>query len=261
MDHRTAEPARGLLDPQSGAGVYREAMIPAADDLTDIVAHHWSVRWDLIGRDPFVVEVLPSPAVVLVVDNGQCRIHGVLRGRFTDTLSGRGEIFGTTFRPAGFHALLGTPVADLTDRVLPAAEILGPTADHLAAPTDTETRRTTAEAFIRDRLPPDLAHTPLLNEIVDETRTNRSILRVDDLVHRSGIAKRHLQKLFREYIGVSPKWVIQRYRLHEAAQRLDEHPIDLATLAAELGYADQSHFTRDFKTMVGRSPTTYLRHE
>ena len=43
---------------------------------------------------------------------------------------------------------------------------------------------------------------------------------VDDLVERYGLNTRALQRLFAKYVGVSPKWVIQRYRLHEAAEQL-----------------------------------------
>ena len=63
-------------------------------------------------------------------------------------------------------------------------------------------------------------------------------------------------------ISVSPKWVIQCYGLHEAAERLKlPNAPDLASLAMELGYADQSHFTRDFTKMVGRSPVTFHQRE
>jgi AraC-like DNA-binding protein len=71
--------------------------------------------------------------------------------------------------------------------------------------------------------------------------------------------KRGLQRLFREYVGVSPKWVIQRYRLFEAAERLSAGEVDDAQLARELGYFDQAHFIRDFKAVVGRSPQAFVR--
>jgi AraC-like DNA-binding protein len=49
--------------------------------------------------------------------------------------------------------------------------------------------------------------------------------------------------------------VIRRYRMHEAAAQLrSKTPPPLAELAASLGYADQAHFTRDFKSVVGRTP-------
>jgi AraC-like DNA-binding protein len=71
---------------------------------------------------------------------------------------------------------------------------------------------------------------------------------------------RRLQRLFSDYVGVGPKWVIRRYRLHEAAARAaDGAGLDLVRLAAELGYADQAHLTRDFTAMVGVPPARYAR--
>jgi AraC-like DNA-binding protein len=74
------------------------------------------------------------------------------------------------------------------------------------------------------------------------------------------VSERTLQRLFRDYIGLSPKWVLKRYRVHEAAERIasGEAP-DAAWLAAVLGYSDQSHFIRDFSAQVGCSPGTYAR--
>ena len=69
----------------------------------------------------------------------------------------------------------------------------------------------------------------------------------------------HFEALFREYVGVTPKWVIQRYRLFEAAERLASGQADGAQLAHELGYFDQAHFIRDFKAMVGKSPLAFAR--
>ena len=83
---------------------------------------------------------------------------------------------------------------------------------------------------------------------------------MEDLVDRYGMNKRTLQRLFAKYVGVSPKWVIQRYRLHEAAEQLAAGPsVSQSALALDLGYSDQAHFVRDFKTVVGTSPAAYAR--
>jgi AraC-like DNA-binding protein len=239
-------------------------MHPAAADLADILAQHWAVRWDLRGREGHTVEVLPHPAVQLVVEDGSCRVHGVLRGRFSHTLDGRGDIFGTTFRPAGFRALFGRPVAELTDRVVEGSAVFGAAAGELAArihdARDVNERIGIAEGFVRGRLPGAVpAAVRTVNGLVDAILADRAILKVDDIVERHGIGKRNLQKLFREYVGVTPKWVIRRYRLHEAVVRLDMAATNLSTLAYELGYADQAHFERDFKAAVGRPPGSYVR--
>src|SRR5256885_16496116 len=58
------------------------------------------------------------------------------------------------------------------------------------------------------------------SRIVDLARGDRSIGRVDDLAERAGVSVRALQRLFHDHVGVSPKWVIRRFRVHEAAERL-----------------------------------------
>ena len=69
---------------------------------------------------------------------------------------------------------------------------------------------------------------------------------------------RSLQRLFADYVGVSPKWVMRRARLHEAAERADSgEPVDWAALASDLGYADQAHLTRDFTVTIGVPPARY----
>lgn len=74
------------------------------------------------------------------------------------------------------------------------------------------------------------------------------------------MGKRSLQRLFNDYVGVSPKWVIRRYRLHELLERVHSgaEP-DYAQLALELGYYDQAHLINDFRSIVGYSPTQYQR--
>ncbi len=89
---------------------------------------------------------------------------------------------------------------------------------------------------------------------------DHSLSRVEDVAARHGLSVRALQRLFRRFVGVGPKWVLQRYRLHDAVTAIDTAPgvmADLAGLAASLGWSDQSHFTRDFTAAVGVSPHAY----
>ena len=71
------------------------------------------------------------------------------------------------------------------------------------------------------------------------------------------LTERALQRLVRRRIGITPKWLIQRRRLHEAAERLRVGAGNLAAVAADLGYADQPHFTRDFQTVTGMTPGAF----
>lgn len=52
--------------------------------------------------------------------------------------------------------------------------------------------------------------------------------------------------------------MIRRRRLQEAAGRVrSDAGADLSTIAADLGYADHAHLTRDFRRVLGFSPTGY----
>lgn len=81
------------------------------------------------------------------------------------------------------------------------------------------------------------------------------------MAKRSGLSVRSLERLFDEHIGVTPKWLIRQSRLHEATERAAAGvAVDWPALAGELGYADQSHFIREFASVVGTTPARYAAH-
>jgi AraC-like DNA-binding protein len=87
---------------------------------------------------------------------------------------------------------------------------------------------------------------------------DRSLVRVGQVEERCGIGKRRLQRLFEHYVGATPKWVLARYRIHDAVSDLDAgYAGSLADLAASYGWFDQAHFTREFTKLVGVPPGAY----
>jgi len=95
-------------------------------------------------------------------------------------------------------------------------------------------------------------------DLVERIRADRTVRRVADLARAEGLSVRALQRLFAAYVGVSPKWAILRYRLHEAMEVAGtRRDLDWAGLAADLGYADQAHLARDFTATVGLPPAAY----
>lgn len=188
-------------------------------------------------------------------------LHGVVTSRFTFDVVGEGRVFGVKFRPGGLAAFLGVDAAAWVDRVEPADALVPGAgallAQVLAAPTDAE-RAAVVDAALTARTPaPDPRFERLL-AIVAGLVADATLVSVDDVCDRFGIAPRTLQRLFRDYVGVGPKWVLQRYRLHDAVTLIDEGGYeDLAGLAALLGWYDQAHFTRDFTAQVGVPPAAY----
>ncbi len=256
--------SRGILNQHLAQDRFRLDRYPPAADLAWAVERYWTVAWDLTGQLPHIQETLPYPCVNLVFEPGATAVFGVVRRRFERRLEGRGRVFGIKFKPGGFQPLLGGPVSALTDRAMTLAQAFSDPGDIearvLGAIDDMPVVIGAVEDFLRARLPAPDPTVARLNILVDRIVAERQILRVDDLADLAGLGARSLQRLFGRYVGVGPKWVIARYRLHEAAERLAAGGrVDLAELAQDLGYFDQPHFIRDFRRLVGRAPGDYAQ--
>jgi AraC-like DNA-binding protein len=245
------------------AGVTRHERYLPSEELAPFIEHFWCVEWDIPGPEPFRVATLPHPSVHIVVERGASRIGGVMRGRFERLLQGKGRVFGIKFHPGGFAPYFGAGVSLLTDRTVPLSTAFDGAGAHLEGAVlsvdDDSARADAAEAFLRRRLPEPDPNVGVVRGVVDRIRADRSLLKVEDVSCLTGVSTRALQRLFNWYVGASPKWVIQRFRLHEAAERLARGHVDGARVALELGYSDQAHFIRDFKAMVGVAPGAYSR--
>jgi len=223
------------------------------------------VHWDFRGVAPYRVETLPHPSVHLLFERTLgCCLAGVSRGKFSRFLEGKDDVFAVKFRPGGFRPFVGVPVSTFSDSTVALPSLWGADGSALAravlAECDDAARISVAEDFLRRRSPQPDDNVALACAITDAIAADRGIVKVEDISARFDLSLRALQRLFSQYVGVNPKWVIQRYRLHEAAERLAlDMPPNQSTLALELGYADQAHFVRDFKRMVGASPAAYAR--
>lgn len=262
MAEKKVTKPRGVLHLEKGRRNFQLDRRMPADDLADTVEHFWAVAWDLTGNPPYSSETLPHPSVHLVFENGKAEITGVMRGRFTKTLTGRGEAFGIKFRPGAFYAFCKTPVSQLTDRRFEPKKIFGklwqPFAAEMATARDIDAKTQCAERFLRGVNPTHDADALLAQKITHTILTDTTLNKVDTLVEVFGLSKRQLQRLFKVYVGVNPKWVIERYRMHEALERLEaKGKPDFARLAHALGYHDQAHFIRAFRKMTGKSPGAY----
>ena len=257
---------RGVLRPEEAAARFRLARHSPSAALAPFVEYHWIPRWNLRGEPPYAQTILPHPNVHLVFEASGAGIFGVDRRLFTRSLAGLGLAFGVRFLTGCFRPFWQAPISQLTDRVVPAARLCGPQAEKarqaiMRASTEDEADLRMighAEALLCSVRP---ERDPLAEQVaalVSQITADPGLRRVDQLSAASGMTARSLQRLFADYVGVSPKWVMRRTRLHEAAERADSgDPVDWACLASDLGYADQAHLTRDFTATIGVSPTRY----
>lgn len=260
----SVEPPRGVLKYPSAPGVFHHARVAPLPVLAHVIRHVWIVRWEFADDTPQIGANLPHPNVHLVFEAETCRVQGVVTGRFTRTLAGRGAVLGVKFRSGCFRPWLGSSVSSLRDRSIDAQSVFGPQvvslARQLCSMTDDGDIITSVSDFLLARLPPPDPQAERVAAMVETIEADRTLLRVDQLLEKWHVGKRSVQRLFNEYAGIGPKWVINRYRMHEALEQLHRGlPVNWANLALELGYFDQSHFIRDFRSLVGHSPLEYAK--
>lgn len=268
---------RGILVPGFAGGSFRHERVAPCAALACLVEHYWFVGWDMQGHAPRQQETLPHPNVHLVIEHDTEGVYGVHTARYTKLLAGRGFAFGVKFRPGGFRPFLGRPVAQIANQRVALAALFGAAGADLvrqvraAAPAGCaaledarpQAMAALARAFLLARLPPPDADAERAAQLVAAIAADPALLTVAALAAQAGINQRALQRLFQQYVGVGPKWVIQRYRMHEAVARLQTggapEPAQLAQLALDLGYFDQAHFIREFTALVGKPPGEYRR--
>jgi AraC-like DNA-binding protein len=260
---------RGILRPLAGAAAFSLGRHHPSAELRPFVEYLWSVEWDRTGQPPHVQRILPNPSVHLSFEPGLSRVTGLSRRRavFEYRLTGSGRVVGVRFRPGGARPWLPGPVSVFTDREAPVAELVAGLGDRAdvglreavqAAPDAAAAAALVDAALLPLRPAPD----PTVDRVaalVDAVQQDPSIRRAADLADLAGLGVRSLQRLCAEWIGVGPTWLVRSARLHEAAGRAAGGPVDWAALAAELGYADQSHLVRDFARVIGEPPARYAR--
>lgn len=264
MVREKGKPARGVLRQTKSNLVAKHNRFFANEKLEFFIEHYWTVSWDLTNQKPYLAETLPYPSVHIVFEKDNSKIFGVTKGRFSTLLQGKGSVFGIKFRPGGFYPFFKNSVSILTDKKLPLSilsneEILN--LENQIFNLEEETSRVElVETWLEKILISPDPKIPFLNGIIDKIKEDRGIHSVDQIVKFTSMNIRSLQRLFREYVGVSPKWVIQRFRIQEVAERIEkEKTIHYAEMALDLGYYDQAHFIRDFKNTIGLSPEEYLK--
>lgn len=267
--------SRGILDPWLLRQRVQLTRYPAGPVLDGLVDRFWAVRWDLPPGTVHQQQVLTHPGANVSVGHAnaapgrrepgpvEARLYGVARGLSTRVLAGQGWTVAALTWPGGLGAFITGSAAELIDQVVPLGQALGTDEAALlrqvTAEPDEAARVALLAAALEQAVDPERrepAHS--VAEVARLAESDRTVQRLGDLCERSGLGQRTLQRMFLQYAGVSPTWVIRRYRLLEAAETVREgKSVSWAETAAALGYADQAHLTRDFRAAIGQTPAAY----
>jgi AraC-like DNA-binding protein len=203
------------------------------------------------GADDYVQRVVPDGCADIIVDGDGAVFVGPTTAVDMPRLRAGTHVRGLRFRTEALGPALRHPAGDLRGVTIGLEQVL----------TDRQTRHVVDQIGL-GRLP-ELFARPAVDGRVRaavrrlSTMPASSTVRVaDDL----GLSSRHLRRLLIEHTGLGPSSIQRVARLHTFLRMAGgQWPRPgLAELAADAGYADQSHLSRDVRDLTATTPATLL---
>ncbi|MCO1656444.1 helix-turn-helix domain-containing protein [Pseudonocardia humida] len=164
--------------------------------------------------------------------------------------------------PLGAYQLLGVPLDELRGRVADLRDVLGPDSAPFAdrvrdAPTWRQ-RFAIVDEVLGGRAAAATRPSPEVARAWSILVASGGRERIGRIAAEVGWSHKHLTRRFTTQVGLAPKAAARVIRFGRAVNQLGRGAPSLARLAAESGYADQAHLTRDFRSLAGVTPGDFL---
>jgi AraC-like DNA-binding protein len=243
------------VDVRALSAGYTEWPAPAA--LRNAVACLWAQVNDPGAERAGLV--LPDGCTDLVWEQGRgAYVAGPDTGPVATTMAAGTIVLGVRFRPSAGGPALGIPLSELRDRRVGLADLRPAAARRLSAALDPEVSASrlldVTAALVADGTP-DPAVTWAARLLRDPAA------RAEDVAAEVGLSLRQLRRRCQAVVGYGPKTLQRVLRFRRFVSRVDARPdvLDLAAIAAEAGYADQAHLTRECGKLAGLTPAALAR--
>lgn len=189
-------------------------------------------------------------------------LAGQIRNHFLLENTGVSGMIGIKFKPAGITQLFGLNMVDLTDAVVDLdsklKNELEPLSQKMNSKTSFQETTTVLNAFFEGLLAEESENDLIINHAIELIFQENGMISISDLVKKTGVNERKLERLFRKYIGLSPKFYSRIIRFNYIFQLVQEKKMNWSELAQLSGFYDQSHFISNFQEFTGEDPSKYF---
>lgn len=179
---------------------------------------------------------------------------------------GDADIVAIRFEPFGAYALFGNHQSEPADHILDAESLSATWLSRAIRSAESAATANDALAILEGALVKQLdeRRTPTVDQrVITATQSlmqSHGTISVDAAAARAGTSARHLERLFQQQIGTSPKRFARVLRLQAAASSIADTPSPAyADISADTGYFDQAHMIREFVTLAGTTPGEFRR--
>jgi AraC-like DNA-binding protein len=189
----------------------------------------------------------------------QSLLAGQIRRYFFLENTGKSGVLGIKLQPTALTHLFDIPMCTLTDKVADLSAIMAVPLRSLLCTAAPHDEKITAINEWFSSLP--LWEEDHADKAIELIREYKGAIAVAEIVAQLGISERHLERLFKRSVGLSPKFYARIIRFNHIFHLNQERNPGWTDLAFNAGYYDQSHFIRNFKAFTGEDPSGYYFEE
>jgi len=186
---------------------------------------------------------------------------GLFAGPVTIDSFGASNCLQINFTPLGARRFFGLPLSELAERMVALDDALGAEGhklrEGLGNAADWEQRFDIAERVLLARIGKADVRSSEVVWAYNRIAASGGRVRIASIAERLGWSRKHLAKRFASEIGLGPKSVARIARLNSAIDAWRTGQTGWAGIAADCGYADQAHMTREFRELAGAAPAAW----
>ncbi len=249
-------------------------------ELAPFISRYWYSKMDI--PQGFCLELLPANVQCIcfvlngpvkqqlvtergMIQTADCYVTGQLTRHATGFIDGAVELLSAQMKAFGMYALFGVPMHYFTDYTISLEDIIRPDEkaflDQIRYASGITGKIKAMEAFFlqrlrRSRCADKTDRVAYAHDLIIEMEGN---VTVQQLLSEVNMSERTLQRSFSEQIGVNPKMFSSIIRIKKIMQMVEGRAsLRWRDVSYELGYTDPAHMAKDFKRLVGKTPSAYF---
>jgi AraC-like DNA-binding protein len=242
-------------------------------ELKHLVECYWIVK--NADRAPSLQKIIPDgfpeiifhfahPYKIELQSTWETQAKSLVAGQITKYFflenTGQSDILGIKLQPAALTQLFGTEMSSLKDKVVSLHDFGNGGLNRInQAIRETGDDMERIKLINSDFMNRGLAiQTNPLEKVLGNIFSSNGILSVNFICKESGITERQLERLFKKYIGISPKFFARIIRFSYIFQVVQKKKLSWSEVGLESGFYDQAHFIKNFKAFTGEDPSNYF---
>ena len=233
---------------------------PPSPALQPYVSHYWLG----MNNTATTYTALPDGAVDIVIQSNESETLGSVYGTTTSStdisIQPDNHYVGIRFKPGQSRHFIHLTANQLTDTAAICNDALGFSLEEFSEKLPAEGIVDRLNQILENHLHSTQPKTEPIDQVIALIEDSQGILRIEDAVVYSGKSRRQFERVFKETVGIPPKFFSLITRFNHATTLITQlSKTSLADIATDAGYSDQSHMNHDFKRMTGFTPKTFLR--